>query len=1054
MIVDDYLDYSKTYKEKYGQACIVLMQVGSFYEMYSVKDDTSEDIYTIADICNIQISRKNKSIQEVSHQNPLMAGFPLGTLRKYTTMLLNHNYTIVLIEQVTEPPNPERKITEILSPGMNIHISSKKNNYMMVLYYEFADDLPIVGVAGIDLSTGSSFVYEAGANKNDPEFVNDEVFRLLATYNPCEIVVLSDKKYDDSKKAYLLRGLNLTNVLTHLKWETYEYIKSMSKLSYQNVILEKAFADKKKPNMLSITESLDLEKYNVGRVALCCLLQFAYEHNADIIYQLNIPEIINDHKHLVIEFNSAVQLNVIGLYPNDRPLISILNRCQTAFGSRLFKERLLKPVIDKNVLNARYDMIDSLVCDQKYQQVSKYLGHILDLERIKRKMTMGKFHPQDWYGFNVSMENAVEVLKLMAGGDGKGHVGWGENEYKDIIAYYSDIIDVNEATKYNLNDIKGNIFLRGVYSDLDNYVTEFEEAYERITAIVHKINNLDTTGDSTACKLEYTDRDGYYISMTNRRYDSAKAKDATFMQQFQKKAAGSSSNVKLVCEQMIAASACMDQKQGILSKLVAEYYQNFVAEFIGRYSEALDHLIHVIGDIDIACCNAKNAFEYRYYRPVIDDYGCGCGRRRGRAQDCTSGSFIDAKNIRHPIIERIDDSVPYIGNDIRLGACHGACACTGCNGCNACGMLLYGINAAGKSSLMKSVGVNIIMAQAGMYVAAEEFRFKPYKHIFTRISGMDNIYKGMSTFVVEMTELRNILQRCDNNSLVLGDEICSGTEATSGLAIVASGINTLVDKGASFIFATHLHQLPDIEIVQKHINSGKIGVSHIHITIDDKNRIRYERKLREGRGMSTYGIEVCRSLDMPAGFMQIAESVRKQIEGYDQLFVQPDGSRYNKDVYITKCSICDQMAEDTHHIQYQCQSDKDGYFRDYHQNMKHNLMPLCKECHQKEHSGQIDIKGYVKTSEGLVVDLMVNPPQQMEDNCGIVQVSDYYERLRDYVRRGKCHWYIRSARTKTYKKCSDVVKILSKINKLLPDGAVVRTLEDADLFNRLYDPLL
>jgi DNA mismatch repair protein MutS len=479
-----------------------------------------------------------------------------------------------------------------------------------------------------------------------------------------------------------------------------------------------------------------------------------------------------------------------------------------------------------------------------------------------------------------------------------------------------------------------------------------------------------------------------------------------------------------------------------MGKLVTQYYHEFVSDFVAKYSHVLDKLIAVIGDIDIACCNARNAFEFRYYRPVLD-----CGDVGGACAGV--GSFIDAKNIRHPIIERIDDSVPYIGNDILLGDCQG------CGKGGRCGMLLYGINSAGKSSLMKSVGINIIMAQAGMYVAAESFRYRPYRHIFTRISGMDNIYKGMSTFVVEMTELRNIMQRCDNNSLVLGDEICSGTEATSGLAIVASGINTLVNKGASFIFATHLHQLPDIDHVKMHINAGKIGVSHIHITIDEKNRIRYERKLREGRGLSTYGIEVCRSLDMPVGFMQIAESIRKQIEGYDQLLVQPEVSRYNKGVYMMKCSICDQPAEDTHHIQYQQQSDEDGYFRDYHQNMKHNLMPLCKECHLKEHSGQIDIRGYIKTSEGLVVDLMINPApvaEDKEEDEGLREVD--IGKVREYVRRGKCHWYLRSAKTRTYKKCSDVGKILAKINQLLPASACVKTLEDADLFNRLYDPLL
>ena len=122
MIIDDYIDYTKTYQAKYGNKCLVLMQVGSFYEVYSIVDDTSGFIYHIADICNIQISKKNKALLDVSISNPLMAGFPINSIKKFTNILLNHNYTIVLIEQVTDPPSPTRMVTEILSPGININI--------------------------------------------------------------------------------------------------------------------------------------------------------------------------------------------------------------------------------------------------------------------------------------------------------------------------------------------------------------------------------------------------------------------------------------------------------------------------------------------------------------------------------------------------------------------------------------------------------------------------------------------------------------------------------------------------------------------------------------------------------------------------------------------------------------------------------------------------------------------------------------------------------------------------------------------------------------------
>jgi len=223
MLIDDYLIYTKDYKKLYGENTIVLMQVGSFFELYSIIDDIDSDIYKIADICNITISKKNKSIKEVDIHNPLMAGFPLYVINKFQNILLQNNYTIVMIEQVSEPPNPERKVTEILSPGMNININSKKSNNLMVIYYEKINQLYVVGVSIIDISIGSNFVYEIGSNKDDKDLANNEVFRLILAYNPSELVILSNDSLDDSDKNYIMNYLNISNnILLHKKWNSFE----------------------------------------------------------------------------------------------------------------------------------------------------------------------------------------------------------------------------------------------------------------------------------------------------------------------------------------------------------------------------------------------------------------------------------------------------------------------------------------------------------------------------------------------------------------------------------------------------------------------------------------------------------------------------------------------------------------------------------------------------------------------------------------------------------------------------------------------------------------
>lgn len=935
MIIDDYLEQTNKYKIKYGDKCIVLMQVGSFYELYCITDDTSSDIYTIADLCNIQISRKNKSISEVSVNNPLMAGFPLYTLQKYTQILLNNNFTIVLIEQVTEPPNPERKVTEILSPGMNISVNNKSSNYMMILYFEFINKHLIAGISGIDLSTGKTFIYEAGSSKQDPEFANDEVFRLINTYNPAEIIVISEKlsEYD---KAYILKHLNINNVLVHYKWDEYEYLDIMKKLVYQNGILEKAFCSKK--SLLSIIEVLNLEKYNIARISFCCLLQFAYEHNADIIKELHPPDIFKNNQHLIIEYNSALQLNILGIHHGDRPLINILNRCNTAFGSRAFKERLLTPIINSDKLNKHYDHIEKLLENQKYKLINTKLKSIIDLERIKRKMVLFKISPSDWYSFNVSMQYAREIFQIMSDFDFDSNITIHDFNY--IMEAYDSVLDLEEANKYNLQDKTniGNFFLEGIYEDIDDLVNKYNESFSVLQNIARDINDIGQN-DSTLCKLESNDRDGHFISMTKKRFETAYGINKAFMSKFEKKLLGTSTNYKLTNDDISQQSHNINYYNQLISSNVMQKYQEFVKQFICNYGETIDKVISYLTKVDISCCCAKNAHEYKYSRPKINTE--------------SRSAFLSAKNLRHPIIEHIDDSVEYIGNDISIGEN---------------GILLYGINASGKSSFMKAIGLNIIMAQAGMFVACDSLEYSPYHHIFTRISGMDNIFKGMSSFTVEMTELRNILQRCNKNSLVIGDEICCGTESVSALAIVASGIDTLIKKKASFIFATHLHELTKLKLINKYLSQQKnLGIFHMHIHIDDDNRIVYDRKLQEGQGSQIYGLEVCKSLDLPKDFMKIAEETRKEVQDLHTTIIKTKRSVYNAKIIVDKCKICGNDAIDTHHIQYQSSADNEGFIGTFHKNKKHNLVTLCKDCHKKEHDGELQIEGYVKTSEGLVL---------------------------------------------------------------------------------------
>lgn len=988
MIIDDYLKYHEEYSKKYGEMTLILMQVGSFFELYSVVENCPF-IYKISDICNIQVSRKNKAIKEVSKSNPLMAGFPLYVLNKFIQILLQNNFTVVLIEQISPPPNPERKITEIISPSTNINITTKKSNYILVFYFEVISDLLIVGISGVDLTTGKSFVYENGATNNDKHITLDECYRLISIYNPSEILILSDD-ISDYYKNQILEVISVgIGTLIHKKFNNYDFLIDIKKkkLEFQNKILEKAYENK---TMHSIIEYLNLERYELGRLSLCCLLQFAYEHNADIIKELNIPEIIENSKILTIEYNSALQLNIISNNENERPLLDILNRCSTAFGSRGFKERLLNPINNKEELQRRYDKIEELLFEDKYKKINKSLNGIIDLERVKRKILLKKLNPYEWNSIINSLENGIEAFNYLNDNDN-------QNKIKELLKELK-IINLEEASKYNINDIKTNIFERGVIKKADDLTDIYNKNLEILNSYVNFISGLD----DSSCKLDFNDREGFFISITKKRFENALKKDKNYINKFEKKLMTNGTTYKLTSKEINETSRIIENTQNEIQGIIIKEYLNFLENFINKNKYILDEIIRNLTELDINTCNTRNSIDFCYHKPILDL--------------SSSNSYIEAENLRHPIIERIITEVEYIGNDISL---------------NQNGILLYGINASGKSSFMKAVGLSIIMAQAGMYVPSTYFKYHPYSHIMTRICGNDNIYKGMSSFVVEMTELRNILKRADSNSLIIGDEICCGTEAISGISIVSAAINELIEKKASFIFTSHLHELTSISLIKNKIDIN-LSIYHMHIDIED-DKIVYERKLKKGQGSNVYGIDVCKSLDMQLSFMKNAELVRKELQGLTTTIINPKISNYNSSCIIDICEICKKnMATETHHINYQINADKNGNFSNFNKNDTHNLVSICNECHMKEHNGEIGIIGYKQTSEGIKLEI------------------DKKSRIFKLIKRGKSSWFYKKKISDKFIETTED-EIIKFYNKQMKTS--IKEINE-DFYQLFYDPSL
>jgi DNA mismatch repair protein MutS len=283
------------------------------------------------------------------------------------------------------------------------------------------------------------------------------------------------------------------------------------------------------------------------------------------------------------------------------------------------------------------------------------------------------------------------------------------------------------------------------------------------------------------------------------------------------------------------------------------------------------------------------------------------------------------------------------------------------------GILLYGINSIGKSSLIKSVGLSVYLAQCGMYVPCSKYNCHLIDKIFTRLPGSDDIMNNQSSFTLEIKDIRDILDNSTKNSIILADEICQSTETMSGISIIATTIKMLTDIKCKFIISSHLNELVSLDNIK---NNKSINIKHLSIS-KDNGKIIFDRKLKDGPFHSLYGLEICKSLGMSDNFLNYAENIRKKLINYNQKDILPQKTKYNSEMYYNNiCEICNKqnLKYHIHHIQEQHTANSDNKIGIIHKNDKFNLVTLCEQCHKDVHNNKLLIRGYIQTNNGFCLD--------------------------------------------------------------------------------------
>lgn len=954
---EEYIEFQNKYTEIYGDKCICFIQVGDFYEIYSIKKEGY--MRDVCDIMGIIITQKNVG----SNENPYMAGIPYQGIKKFVDRLIEQDYIIVIINQIG-PKNSKggydkRDVERILcKSNVDVFFDISENNFqktnnLLSIYLEEEQTLnnKIVITAGlsvINLTTGESNVYEISSNEYE---VFEEVYRFVEGYNPSELIIHCKKlkKYNEED---IINRLNIMDRKYYYGF--YDKKLDYLKLSYQESFFKKIFPN---TGMMNVIQYLDLHYKLYALNSYVLLLQFAYEHESNILKNIKKPTIYNSNKHLILYNDALYQLNVV---PNKivknsskfKSLYDVINNTSTAIGRRVLKDRLLNPITDVIELNKKYDMVEKMLGSIEIYE--NLLKNVLDIDRYHRKLYLGILQPKEYAMLSESYDNILRLIDLYQKDFMEYSFLENDNilEFNEYISEYRRIFNVDIMIKYSLKNknIEESIFNKGIYEEIDvvddiiieckNYFNDF------IEQCIKWIKEYEGKSNKDSIKLSYQEkqknkngeeREGtYMITMSKRHGDILKQIFKNKKMDGYKFEFHTKSDIKLVSDGIVEVSDRLIKHMNKVEYMVKEEYGRLLDVFASKYN--FDGVSRFVGEIDFVKSCAKTSKMYGYSKPEIVN---------------NNKSFIDAIDLRHPIVERLSLSTKYIPNDVKLGL-------------EEDGMLLFGINAGGKSCYLKSVGLSVILAQMGCYVPAKEFKYYPYHHIFTRISGDDNLFHGQSSFAVEMNEMRSILNYANENSLVLGDEVCRGTETVSALAIVMSALNKFSKNNINFIFATHLHQLSEMSSEFKNI-----GVYHISVDTKD-GKLVYERKLKRGSGESIYGLEVAKHLINNEEFIDYAYKIRNKLLNIPEYIVEPKTSKYNSNVYVDKCEICNKTNKeeqlDVHHILFQSHCNENGLVEHVQKNDKSNLVVLCKTHHIAVHNKDLDIYGYKDTNDGMILD--------------------------------------------------------------------------------------
>ena len=777
-----------------------------FYRLGDFYEMFFEDAKTVSRELELTLTGKDCGLSERAP----MCGIPYHAAETYINRLIDKGYKVAICEQVEDPKTAKgivkREVTRVVTPGTNLNMQELDEGKNNYL-------MAIVcvgdhfGVSTADITTGDCYVTEIDEERK----LWDEINKFL----PAEIIC---------NDAFLVSGVDVDDLKNRLHISVF----ALESWYFGDDLCKQTLLEHFK---ISSLEGLGLADYDSGVIAAGSLFRYLLDTQKNTMEHMNKIIPYTTDRYMVIDSSSRRNLELVETLREKQKrgsLLWVLDKTKTAMGARMLRNFVEQPLIDADAINERLDAVTELNMQAMLrEEIREYLNPVYDLERLVSRISYRSANPRDLLAFKMSLEMIPHIKNLLVNFTSPLLVRI--NEQMDGLEDLYTLLEASITEDPPLAVKEGGIIREGYNEQVDTYRNSKTQGKSWLAQL--EAEEKEKTGIRNL-KIKYNKVFGYYLEVTNSFKD--------LVPEYYTRKQTLTNAERYITPKL---KELEDMILGAEDKLFALEYDLFcqVREKLAAQIPRIQETAKAIAQLDVYASLSVVAQRNNYVRPTVNTKG-----------------VIDIKNGRHPVVEKMINNDMFIANDTYLD-----------NGSKRVSVIT-GPNMAGKSTYMRQTALIVLMAQIGSFVPAEKAKIGVVDRIFTRVGASDDLASGQSTFMVEMTEVANILRNATAKSLLILDEIGRGTSTFDGLSIAWAVIEHISNTkllGAKTLFATHYHELTELE--------GKIpGVNNYCIAVKERgDDIVFLRKIVKGGADKSYGIQVAKLAGVPDSVLDRAKEL-------------------------------------------------------------------------------------------------------------------------------------------------------------------------------------